>query len=111
MSPSDLLLGLNAAIYSSLVAALVFRHRAPVGANLDSVALFRLLESSLRRKFPDLPAGFTWREGISKAQSLQLSLDWGAIDAAVERYEAFRYGGAAREPAPAEMLKLVRSLR
>lgn len=79
--------------------------------DMDSVALFGLLESSLERKFPDLPPGFTWREGLAMAQRLRLDLDWSAIDAAAERYEAFRYGGAPPEPPQPELVKLVRSLR
>ena len=78
---------------------------------MGSADLFRQLEASLKRRFPDLPPGFTWREGLACARRLDLRLDWAEIDAAADRYEAFRYGGAKPEPPDTEVIKLVRSLR
>ena len=62
---------------------------------------FKLLDLALRERFPDLPSGFTWKEGISKAKERYPTFDWSAIEESLSEYKAYRYGGsalAARDP-------------
>jgi len=54
---------------------------------------FRILESSIYKSFPDLPAGFTWSEVMHRVKSLSLNLDWFEIESTFRKYEDFRYGG------------------
>ena len=111
MDYETLLIVANGVTYSFLAAGLVVRHRTKLPVTSDSSSLFMLLESTLKQRFPDIPAGFTWSEGLARAQELDIGVDWATVDAARERYEAFRYGGAPEDPPEPEVAKLVRSLR
>ena len=75
-------------------------------------AVFNQLELALRKRFPDLPKGFTLREGLYKVRALEPALGWDQIGRSLEGYEAYRYGG---EPIPSgehpELMKLIRKLR
>src|SRR3989454_12447205 len=100
----NLLVPVDILIYLSLILG-VFeaRRRAATPRVEDPVLAFALLEKSLLKAFPDLPAGFTLREALSLAERLRLKVDWGRVQLALERYEAFRYGGVAPpENAPEE---------
>lgn len=109
----ELLLVVNAAVYLSLTAGLIQRRRwsSMIGQE-DLTAMFGQLELALKKRFPDLPEGFTIREGISRVRTLGLDLRWDRIESALEGYEAHRYG---EEPLPStaqpELMKLVRELR
>ena len=108
----DLLLALNAAVYLSLVAGLIARRRPPTPASEDIRSAFVLLDGALRKAFPDLPEGFTWREGMTKAKKKGLQLDWKELDKTLRSYEAYRYGGADEpKSSQSELLRLVRALR
>ena len=72
--------------------------------------MFGLLESALRRSFPDLPQGFTWREGLSRAKALGLDLQWNDMSASSNSRDttAYRYGTASiPEAQQPELMKLV----
>ncbi|MGA2664598.1 MAG: hypothetical protein ABSF83_06625 [Nitrososphaerales archaeon] len=104
-------IGLNLAAYASLAAALLQWGRQRPPRPTDGPAAFRLLERALRRSFPDLPRGFTLKEGLSKARLDGPALRWEEIDRTVADYEAFRYGDG---PAPSlpqpELMRLVKVL-
>src|SRR2546425_8519804 len=91
----NLLIPLDILIYLSLILG-VFKARSREATPRveDPVLAFALLEKSLQKAFPDLPEGFTLREALSLAERLRLKVDWGRVQLALERYEAFRYGGA-----------------
>jgi hypothetical protein len=86
---TELLVFASAAVYISLAAGLVVLSRTPryVGDT------FEALGQVLRDRFPDLPAGFTLREGLIRARQLAPELDWNEIDGALRAYEDYRYGG------------------
>src|SRR2546426_11031583 len=90
----NLLIPLDILIYLSLILG-VFKARSREATPRveDPVLAFALLEKSLQKAFPDLPEGFTLREALSLAERLRLKVDWGRVQLALERYEAFRYGG------------------
>ena len=102
---------LNVAVYVSLGAGLLqLRRQRPPSAS-DTQSAFRLLASGLRRAFPDLPTGFTLREGLSRARLAGLNLRWDEIDQGLADYEAYRYGdGSAPDLPQSELMKLVRML-
>jgi len=107
----ELLLFANVLVYSSIIVGLVQWRRRPVSGPVDLNAMFRQLEPALERRFPDLPEGYTIREGLSRARSLGLDLRWEKIENALEGYEAYRYGdGSLPSSAQPELEKLVRRL-
>ncbi|MDA4128606.1 MAG: hypothetical protein OK422_04030 [Thaumarchaeota archaeon] len=102
---------MDIAIYVSLAFGIVRAVRMIQPQVRDTVTAFGFLEKALRKKFPDLPAGFTWREGVERARLLNLKVSWEEIQGALAQYERFRYGGGSKpEPAPAEVVKLARIL-
>ncbi|TLY15048.1 MAG: hypothetical protein E6K86_07045 [Thaumarchaeota archaeon] len=104
----NLLIPLDILIYLSLILG-VFKARSREATPRveDPVLAFALLEKSLQKAFPDLPEGFTLREALSLAERLRLKVDWGRVQLALERYEAFRYGGATLpEKVQDEVLRL-----
>ena len=108
----ELLLFVNVAVYSSLIVGLTQRRRwSSMSGPADLATMFSQLELALKKRFPDLPEGFTIREGLSKVRSLGLDLSWDKIESALEGYEAHRYGD---EPLPTatqpELRKLVKEL-
>jgi len=104
----NLLIPLDILIYLSLILGVVKARRGAATPRVeDPVLAFALLEKSLQNAFPDLPAGFTLREALSLAERLRLKVDWGQVQLALERYEAFRYGGATLpEKVQDEVLRL-----
>jgi hypothetical protein len=108
----NLLIPLDVLIYLSLILGVFKSRRRAATPRVDDPALaFALLERSLQRAFPDLPPGFTLREALSLAERLRLKVDWGRVQLALERYEAFRYGGATLpEKVQEEVLKLTEML-
>jgi hypothetical protein len=103
---------LNVAAYGSLAAGLMQTRRQRSSGEAEISGAFPLLARSLRKALPELPAGFTWRQGISAAKGLELKLRWDEIDKAVAEYEAYRYGGRpAPEPSQPEVMRLVEALK
>ena len=102
---------LNVAVCVSLGAGfLQWRRQRPPSAS-DAQSAFRLLASGLRRAFPDLPTGFTLREGLSRARLAGLNLRWDEIDQSLADYEAYRYGdGSAPDLPQSELMRLVKVL-
>lgn len=72
-------------------------------ASLDEA--FREIELALEKRFPDLPEGFTLKEGLSRARTTEPGLRWDDIDAALGAYEAHRYGDLPVSQAPQPELK------
>lgn len=83
------LLAANMAIYS-LIALSVRRGRRPLRAT-NLAEAFQVLDAALRRKFPDLPMGLTWEEALDRLHASES--DDGELRAALEVYEASRFGG------------------
>lgn len=103
---------LDAAVYASLVAALVQWRRQRVPAPRDARTAFRLLEDALGRSFPDLPQGFTLREGLTRARQADPDLRWEDIDRTLDQYESFRFGEGSSPALPVpEVMRLVKALR
>ena len=103
---------LNLAAYSSLGVGLLQLSRQRGAHGKDPNELFPLLAVTLRRAFPDLPASFTWREGMSRARAAGLQLRWDEIDATMTAYESYRYGGGpAPGPFQPETTRLLDALR
>ena len=104
----NLLIPLDILVYLSLILGVFEMRRREAKPRVeDPLLAFALLEKSLQKAFPDLPAGFTLREALSFAERLRLKVDWGRVQLALERYEAFRYGGATLpEQVHEEVLRL-----
>ena len=104
----NLLIPLDILVYLSLILGVFEMRRREAKQRVeDPLLAFALLEKSLQKAFPDLPAGFTLREALSFAERLRLKVDWGRVQLALERYEAFRYGGATLpEQVHEEVLRL-----
>ena len=104
----NLLIPLDILVYLSLIIGVLKARRGAATPGVeDPVLAFALLEKSLQKAFPDLPAGFTLREALSLAERLRLKVDWGRVQLALERYEAFKYGGATLpEKVQDEVLRL-----
>ena len=91
----NVLVPLDIIIYASLILGVSQSKRKTQPRVEDPVLAFELLEKSLEKAFPELPPGFTLREALSRAERLNLNVDWNRIQLALGRYEAFRYGGEA----------------
>jgi hypothetical protein len=108
----DYEVALNAFAYASLAIGLVLWRRQWLPLPADSVAAFRLLEVNLKRAFPDISEGFTWREAILRARNLKGDIEWDKIEEDVKVYEAYRYGDGPVPPTPGdEFLGLLKTLR
>jgi hypothetical protein len=106
---TELLEGLVAAVYAFLVVGLVVLRRKP---RMSIGGGFRTLGEVLRARFPDLPDGFTLREGLVRARQVEPGLDWGAIDQALIAYEGYRYGTLPESGASSPVVvNLVTALR
>jgi hypothetical protein len=104
---TDLLALLDAAVYASAVAGVLMLRRPSRGAEEGS---FRVLGEVLRARFPELPAGFTLREGLTRAREAEPGLDWNGIDQALASYEGYRYGGLPDSGAPQPALSSLTSV-
>lgn len=97
------------AVYASAVAGLVMLRRVSRPAEVPS---FRVLGEVLKARFPDLPAGFTLREGLERARRAVPSLDWDGINRALVAYEGYRYGGlpdsGGPQPALSDLVSVLR---
>lgn len=113
MQPDAILIALNVAVYASIALGVVqSRRRRSTTRLADTKTAFSQLESALTKRFPDLPEGFTMREGLSRARSLDPGLGWDQIEESLEGYEAYRYGGdAAPSGEQPELTRLIRELR
>jgi len=108
----DLLVALDAAVYlAAALGAVAMRTRRGRASGAGS---FGELGEALRVRFPELPEGFTMREGLARARREEPGLDWDGIDRALVAYEGQRYGGLPLPPQEAEappLGELVRALR
>ena len=107
---SEVLIALNIAIYCSAFGGyarakqVAFRPRDPAKA-------FRLLEKSLKKAFPELPEGFTWREALERLEAAGLRVDWSEVSRALRQYEGWRYGEMVKpEEVNPEVVKLAKEL-
>ena len=102
---------LNIIIYASIAIGLIQARRRKAKSSGEGTT-FGQLESAMVKRFPDMPVGFTMREGLQRAKSAEPDLGWDQIEASLDGYEAFRYGGGPLPPADQpELAKLVHRLR
>ena len=78
-------------VYASAVGGYL-RARQLAFRPKDPAKSFVLLENSLKKAFPDLPQGFTWREALEQLESTNLKVDWTEVTGALRQYEGWRYG-------------------
>ncbi len=77
----------------------------------SSAQSFALLEWSLKRAFPDLPAGYTWREAMKRIESLSLEVDLTEVGKALRQYEGWRYGETVEpKDVNSEVVRLAKAL-
>jgi hypothetical protein len=69
---------------------------------------FAFLEKSFKISFPEIRDGFTWSEAIVKAKnaSPSFAINWRAVNVAVGKYEAYRYGEKV-EPDEADVQQIM----
>jgi hypothetical protein len=84
------LLALNIALYIPLVLAALRQRRHKVTAS-NLADAFNGLELALKEAVPDLPAGFTWEEAITRLRSSGVRTE--GMEGALKSYEEYRYGG------------------
>ncbi len=80
----------------ALVPISLFRKNTKIPDSLSLEEAFGMLESSIKRKYPGLPGGFSWKEAMARIKSSSRGyqkLDWNDIESTLKKYEAFRYGG------------------
>lgn len=105
-----------AVIVESIVAALsAFKRGSKLPENVSLQQAFDILESSVSSSYPNLPAGYTWKEVISKIRldyGEQEGIDWVDVEDRLKSYESIRYGGLRFETTnTGSILKLARLLR
>jgi hypothetical protein len=98
---TQVLVAANLLVYATLAAGLVLLLRPVRSLRGDT---FFALGEVLRARFPDLPTGFTLREGLTRARQVAPQLDWGAIDEELRAYEGYRYGGLPDSGAPSVVI-------
>lgn len=84
------LLVVNVLLYIPLVWTALGRRRRKVKAS-NLADAFGGLEAALKEAVPDLPAGFTWEEAVSRLKSSGVKTE--GMEEALRRYEEYRYGG------------------
>jgi hypothetical protein len=106
-------IALNIVVYIALIVGLIQWRKQRLPQFTGPTAPFQLLEAYVKRIFPDMKDGFTWREAIFRIENLGIDLDWDKIQRDVGVYEAYRYGGRPLPPVSpeSEFLKLLRQLR
>ena len=69
---------------------------------------FLLLESTLWRRYPELPDGLTLREALSRIEELGIEVDWQEMYSLLKQYESYKYGDIKLNNSPlAEIIKLI----
>ena len=102
------LAGFNVVVYGLLAFSIVRRRYLYKPEISNTVEAFQLLEVALRERFPELPEGFTWRDAMSRLRPMNLDVDWGRLEIALNDYESYRYGGSGQSSTsdPREVLRL-----
>jgi hypothetical protein len=105
------LLVLNGIVFSTLGIGLAIRlRRKPPGPEALG-AIYRRVGYALSKRFPDLPQGFTLREGLARAHSSSPGINWTSLEMELGSYEAFRFGGGDEPSGPTiETSKLLKVL-
>ena len=105
------LLVLNGIVFSALGIGLVIRLRRKPSGPEELGALYTRVSYALSRRFPDLPRGFTLREGLVRAHPSSPGINWASLEKELGSYEAFRFGRGNEPSGPAnETLKLLKVL-
>ncbi|HEV2225872.1 MAG TPA: hypothetical protein VGR56_03595 [Nitrososphaerales archaeon] len=105
------LLVLNGIVFSALGIGLAIRLRRKPPGPEKLGALYRRVSYAMSKKFPDLPRGFTLREGLARAHPSSPGINWTSLEMELGSYEAFRFGGGKEPSGPAnETVKLLKVL-
>ncbi|MDA4127501.1 MAG: hypothetical protein OK452_09940 [Thaumarchaeota archaeon] len=105
------LLVLNGIVFSALGIGLAIRLRRKPPGPVELGTLYRRVGYALTKRFPDLPKGFTLREGFARAYSSTHGVNWTSLEMELGSYEAFRFGGRNEPSGPAnETLNLLKIL-
>ena len=106
-----LVMGANVLVYVLVVVGAIKERSRKLPSDPTIEEAFRILESSLKMSFPDLPEGYTWKEVMNRLRTLNLETDWYEIENTFRKYEDYRYGGIEYKNANAKaVLKLAMSL-
>lgn len=105
------LLVLNGIVFSALGIGIAIRLRRKPSGPEGLGALYKRVSYAMSRRFPDLPRGFTLREGLARAKPSSPGINWTSLELELGYYEAFRFGGGNEPSSPAsETLKLLKVL-
>lgn len=105
------LLALNLVVFSTLAVGLVVRQRRRIRLRGGVDVVYWRLNATLTKRFPDLPPGFTLREGLARARASARDIDWATFEKELSSYEAFRFGGGLQPAMPGhETLRLIKTL-
>ena len=103
---------LDLALAATSILGFTALRRARPPAVSNPLEAFRVLDRSIEKFVPNLPAGFTWGEAVERLKQSGVKLDWGKFETSLNEYEAFRYGGhqmpSGVEP---EVIRLATTLR
>jgi hypothetical protein len=105
------LIVLNGIVFSALALGVAIRLRRRTRRPEEADEVYRRLALILSKRFPELPPGFTIREGLELAKPTTHGVNWALLKDELGSYETFRFGGGS-EPAVSdgETLKLLRAL-
>jgi hypothetical protein len=89
-----------AVVFIALGLLALRRVRPPVVR--DAREAFQILDRTIERFVPELPAGFTWGEAMLRLKGSGVEADCPKMEHSLAEYEAFRYGGRAMPPGKGE---------
>ena len=93
ISTETLLIILDVALLALLAAGVVALRRIRPPVVHDVRTAFQVLDNSIERFVPDMPAGYTWGEAVERLKGAGVKVDWERFESTLDEYEAFRYGG------------------
>lgn len=84
--------------------------RTPTAPDVPSA--FAVLEESIGKYAPGIPRGYSWGEAFRWLRDRGVKADWKAMEARLEEYERFRYGGSSvPESGKEDVLRLSAKVR
>jgi hypothetical protein len=95
LSTEGILALLDAAMVASLAIGFLLVRRLKPPVVRDTGDAYLVLNRTIERFVPDLPAGFTWGDAVEHLKGYGMKVDWPKMESSLAEYEAFRYGGRA----------------
>jgi hypothetical protein len=83
----------DAAVLAVAGAGYLLMARIRPASAKDMKSAFDLLDRSIGRYAPGLPAGYTWGEAVQQLKGSGVKADWEKVQRSLRSYEAYRYGG------------------